>query len=52
MIRNEVIRGKMGVASITDKMREARLRWFGHVKRSMDTLVSRCERLTVAEIKR
>ena len=32
-IRNEVIRGKIGVASIEDKMREARLRWFGHIKR-------------------
>ncbi|KAG5582302.1 hypothetical protein H5410_052929, partial [Solanum commersonii] len=33
-IRNEVIREKVGVASVVDKLREARLRWFGHVKRS------------------
>ncbi|KAG5605013.1 hypothetical protein H5410_026505 [Solanum commersonii] len=32
-IRNEVIREKVGVASVEDKLREARLRWFGHVKR-------------------
>lgn len=29
-IRNEVIREKVGVASMADKM-DARLRWFGHV---------------------
>ena len=32
MIKNEDIRGKVGVAAIEDKMRENRLRWFGHVK--------------------
>ncbi|KAG5589625.1 hypothetical protein H5410_040139 [Solanum commersonii] len=32
-IRNEYIRDKVGVASVVDKMREGRLRWFGHVKR-------------------
>ena len=43
-IRNEVIRGKIGVASIEDKMREARLHWFGHIrKRPMDALVRRGE---------
>ncbi|VDO80412.1 unnamed protein product [Heligmosomoides polygyrus] len=29
-IRNDVIRQKFGVAPIADKMREARLRWYGH----------------------
>jgi len=29
-IRNEDIRNKIGVASIEKKMRENRLRWFGH----------------------
>ncbi|KAG5627424.1 hypothetical protein H5410_012642 [Solanum commersonii] len=33
-IRNEVIREKVGVASVVDKLRKARLRWFGHVKRA------------------
>ncbi|VDO65843.1 unnamed protein product [Heligmosomoides polygyrus] len=30
-IRNDVIRQKFGVVPIADKMREARLRWYGHV---------------------
>jgi len=43
-IRNEVIRGKIGVASIEDKMREARLRWLGHMRRRpRDAPVRRCE---------
>ena len=32
-IRNDVIRGLAEVAPIEEKMRESRLRWFGHVKR-------------------
>ena len=32
-IRNSLIRGSLHVASIANKMREARLRWYGHVKR-------------------
>ncbi|RXH87370.1 hypothetical protein DVH24_034270 [Malus domestica] len=32
-IRNEDIRGKVGIAEIEGKMRENRLRWFGHVQR-------------------
>ena len=32
-VRNEDIRTKIGVASIEEKMRENRLRWFGHVHR-------------------
>ena len=31
--RNEEIRKKCGVANIVGKMREARLRWFGHMMR-------------------
>jgi len=31
--RNDDIRRIFGVACITDKVREARLRWFGHVQR-------------------
>jgi len=52
-IRNEVIREKVGVAPIKHKMRETRLKWFGHVKRrSEDVPVRRCERLTLAECRR
>ncbi|KAF3615267.1 hypothetical protein FXO38_35214 [Capsicum annuum] len=32
-VRNEIIREKVGVASVEDKMREGRLRWFGYVMR-------------------
>ncbi|KAD6795909.1 hypothetical protein E3N88_06805 [Mikania micrantha] len=32
-IRNEVFREKLQVANISEKIREGRLRWFGHVKR-------------------
>ena len=43
-IRNEDIRGKVGVAEIEGKMRENRLRWFGHVKRRpIDTPVRICD---------
>ncbi|VDO65369.1 unnamed protein product [Heligmosomoides polygyrus] len=38
-IRNDAIRQKFGVASITDKMREARLRWYGHVLRGKEDSV-------------
>ena len=32
-IRNEVIRNKVEVVPIEEKMRETRLRWFGHMRR-------------------
>ncbi|KAK3566732.1 hypothetical protein QTP86_004460 [Hemibagrus guttatus] len=32
-IRNEYIRGTAHVGRLEDKVREARLRWFGHVQR-------------------
>ncbi|KAK3570787.1 hypothetical protein QTP86_025428 [Hemibagrus guttatus] len=38
-IRNEYIRGTAHVGRLGDKVREARLRWFGHVqRREMDSL--------------
>nr|XP_009776559.1 PREDICTED: uncharacterized protein LOC104226308 [Nicotiana sylvestris] len=47
-IRKEVIRDKVGMASLDEKMREARLRWFEHVKRrSIEAPVRWCERLEV-----
>ncbi|XP_009767208.2 uncharacterized protein [Nicotiana sylvestris] len=51
-IRNEDIRYKVEVASMEAKMREARPRWFGHVKRrSIDAPVRRCERLALGGLK-
>ena len=39
-VRNENIRSLVGVAPVEDKMRENRLRWFGHIgRRRMDALV-------------
>ncbi|GJT60360.1 hypothetical protein Tco_1003893 [Tanacetum coccineum] len=37
MIPNEVFRAELDVDSIIDKMRKRRLRWFGHVKRRLQT---------------
>ncbi|PHU11727.1 ATP synthase subunit alpha, chloroplastic [Capsicum chinense] len=52
-VRNETIREKVGVTSVECKMREARLRWFGHVKRrGMDAPVRRCERLALDGFRR
>ncbi|XP_015366174.1 PREDICTED: uncharacterized protein LOC107163320 [Diuraphis noxia] len=36
-IRNEYIRGRIGVAPIVDKLRESRLRWLGHILRREKT---------------
>ncbi|KAK3512706.1 hypothetical protein QTP70_023157 [Hemibagrus guttatus] len=43
-IRNEYIRGTAHVGRLGDKVREARLRWFGHVQRkeSLSILVGEC----------
>ena len=43
-IRNECIRQKLGVVSIEEKLREDRLRWFGHIsRRSRDAPVRKVE---------
>ena len=43
---NEVIRSKIGVANIEDKIRETRLQWFGHIsQRSMDAPMRRCKKI-------
>ena len=34
--RNDFIRNTIGVTCITDKIRESRLRWYGHVQRSKE----------------
>ena len=46
--RNEFVRKKLGVACITDKVRESRLRWYGHVMRSDET--SGIKRIMNAEV--
>jgi len=52
-VRNENIRTKIGVASIEEKMRENRLRWFGHVRsRLTDAPVQRVERINLGQVKR
>ena len=51
-ISNGVIRDLVKVAPIEDKMRETRLRWFGHVKRSVDAPVRRCEMINISKGKR
>ncbi|XP_047249944.1 uncharacterized protein LOC124885734, partial [Capsicum annuum] len=46
--RNEIIREKVGVASVKDKLREVRLCWFGHLtRRGPDAPVRRCETLAM-----
>ncbi|GJX33635.1 queuine tRNA-ribosyltransferase catalytic subunit 1-like protein [Tanacetum coccineum] len=48
MIPNGVFRAELDVDSIIDKMREGRLRWFGHVKRRSETApVRRVEAMLV-----
>ncbi|PHU05222.1 hypothetical protein BC332_26044 [Capsicum chinense] len=52
-VRNEIIREKVGVDSVEDKMREVRLRWFGNVMRKgSDAPVWRCETLTMDDFRR
>jgi len=47
-VRNKTIREKVGMTLVENKMREVRLRWFGHVmRRGMDAPVRRCERLAL-----
>ncbi|KAF3624471.1 putative clathrin assembly protein-like [Capsicum annuum] len=53
MVRNEIIREKVGVASVEDKMREVRLRWFGHaMRRGSDAPMRRCETLAMDGFRR
>ncbi|KAI0494972.1 hypothetical protein KFK09_025118 [Dendrobium nobile] len=52
-LRNEHIREKVGVAPVEDKIRESRLRWFGHIKRrSFDDPVMRVEVLDLTYVKK
>ena len=40
-VRNECVRRKVGVENVKEKIREARLRWYGHVRRREDSYVGR-----------
>ena len=52
-MRNEYIRTKIDVASIEEKMRENRLRWFGHVRyRPTNASVRRVECINLGQVKR
>ena len=45
-IKNEIIRNKVGIVSIEEKMRETRIRWFDHVrKRLRDAYVKRVDKM-------
>jgi len=52
-IRNEVIRGKIGVSSIENKIRYVRLRCFRHIRRrNMDAPVRRREKIDRLDYRR
>jgi len=52
-IRNVVIIERVAVAPLEGKLRETRLRWFGHVKRrSVDAPVRRCEAINLLHYRR
>jgi hypothetical protein len=51
-IRNEYLRGRIGVALIVDKMRENRLRWFGHMMRREETKAVKVVMKIIVEGKR
>jgi len=52
-IKNEVIRKKVGVEPIEDKMRETRLRWFGHIRRrNGNAPMRRCETINFMRCRR
>ena len=52
-IMNEFIRGSLGVVPMDNKMKESRLRWFGHVqRRPMTTLVRRIKTIQVEDARR
>lgn len=51
--RNEDIKNKVKVTFVVNKMREARLKCFRHVKRKcVDALVRKCKRLIIKDMRR
>ena len=52
-IRNEEIGARTGVANITEKIRQARLRWLGNVERkSEEDVVMRTWKMEVVDTER
>jgi len=52
-VRNKDIRTEIGVASIKEKMKENRLRWFGHVRhRPTDAPIRRVKCIKLGQVKR
>ena len=52
-VRNEDICRQVGIAPIEDKLRENRLRWFGHIGcRSKDATVRKMEKIDIAQGKK
>ena len=51
-VRNVLIRERAGVAPLEEKMRETRVKRYGHGKRSVDAPVRRCEAIDVTHCKR
>jgi len=52
-VKNEVVRQRMGVTNLSAKLRETRLRWYGHVYRKDENYVGkRVQRLVVGKRKR
>ncbi|PKA49222.1 ataxia telangiectasia mutated family protein [Apostasia shenzhenica] len=52
-MRNEYIRKKVDVAPIEDKLRESRLRWFGHLnRRPIEAPIRKIELLDFAHVQR
>ena len=47
-----MIREHAGVAPLEEKLRETRLRWFGHVKRSVNAPVRRGEAINLLHCRR
>jgi len=52
-IRNDIIRERVGVAPIVEKLVENRLRWFEHVeRRPVDAVVRRVDQMEESQVKR
>ena len=52
-MRNEYIRERVGVAPVVDKIRESRLRWFGHInRRPVDDPIRRVDALDMTQVKK